>query len=141
MRLLKPVLGLALACLVLLPLADCTTFNPFASVTNPLNQTEVYQLGNAYGTAKALAVGYAALPLCPAGTAITITNLCHAKSVLKTIQADVHAADTAYTALQAFARNPANYPGLNFTQLLQTAEGAIATLSQIEAQYNIGKAS
>ncbi|HTJ56694.1 MAG TPA: hypothetical protein VL418_03905 [Devosiaceae bacterium] len=138
---LKTVLGLAaLACLVL-PLADCATLNPFATVTNPINQTEVFQLGNASGTAKALAVGYAALPLCPVGTAISTTNICHSKSVLVTIQKDVHAADTAYTALQAFARNPANYPGLNFSQLLQTAEDAIATVSQIEAQYNIGKAS
>ena len=140
MRYLKPLAGAAMACL-LLSAAGCTTINPFATVTNPINQTEVYQLGNAYGAAKALAVGYAALPLCPAGTAIGVTNICHDRGVLKSIAADVHAADTAYTALQAFARNPANYPGLNFSQLLSTAEGAIATVSQIEAQYNIGKAS
>lgn len=137
MKYLRLLALMALACLVL-PMAACTTLNPFATVTNPINQTEVYQLGNAYGSAKAVAVGYAALPLCPAGTKIGTANVCHDKGVLKTIAKDIHAADTAYQALAAFSRTPANYPGLNFTQLLTTAKDAITTLSQIEASYNIG---
>lgn len=137
MKLLRLAALMALACFVL-PIAGCTTLNPFATITNPINQTEVYQLGNAYGSAKALAVGYAALPLCPVGTKIGVTNICHDKSVLVTLDKDVHAADTAYTALVNFARNPANYPGLSFPQLLSTAQNAISVVSQIEVQYNIG---
>lgn len=137
MNIFRPLALMGLA-LFALPLAGCVTLS---GITNPINQTEVYQVGNAYGTVKAVAVAYAGLPLCPKATTITISNICHDKAVLKQIALDAHAADTAYFALQAFVTNPANYPGLSFTTLLKTAEDAIATVSQIEAEYNIGKAS
>ena len=133
-RLLYAAAALALAA----SLSGCITLS---GVTNPINQTEVYQVGNAYGTVKAVAVAYAGLPLCPRATTITISNICHDKAVLKQVDLDVHAADTAYFALQAFVTNPANYPTLKFSTLLADAESAIATVSQIEAQYNLGKAS
>lgn len=123
----------------LLLLSGCTAFNPFAvHVTQPVNAVMVYQLGNTYGTAKALAVGYAALPLCPPAVQINVTDVCHDKTLLKAIAADVHAADSAYAAVVEFVRtNPAG-TSLGFGQLFDTAKQAITVLVSIEQQYNIG---
>jgi hypothetical protein len=65
MKLLSAIALGAMACLAV-PLAGCTTLLP--TVTNPINQSQVYNLENAYGVAQSAAVAYTALQRCPART-------------------------------------------------------------------------
>ena len=132
MKLHIPALGLALACLML-PLAGCTTL-----IHNPVNQTQVYQLENAYGLAQSAAVAYSALPRCKAGTSATVTNVCATHTIIAQLATADQKARIALTAVESFSRNPANYPGLSFSQLIATAQSAVTALSQIEAVNSIG---
>ena len=132
MKLLRLAALMALACVVL-PIAGCTTL-----IHNPVNQTQVYQLENAYGLAQSAAVAYSALPRCKAGTSATVTNVCATHAIVAALATDDAKARTALTALESFSRNPANYPGLTFSGLLSAAQLAVTTLTTIEAQNGIG---
>lgn len=98
---------------------------------------QVYQIENAYGIAQSAAVAYSALPRCPAGSQASVTNVCATHAIIATLATDDQKARTALTALESFARNPANYPGLTFSGLLAAAQLAVSTLSNIEAEDGI----
>lgn len=106
-----------------LALAGCGT------VPNPISQVQVYQLENGYGVAQSGAVAYAALPRCAAQP---VQPCSKAKVVVALAKADKQAR-LALDAVEAFARNPSNYPGLSYPALLSAAQTAVATLQQIEA--------
>lgn len=127
MKLLRLAALMALACFVL-PIAGCTTL-----IHNPVSQTQVYQLENGYGVAQSAAVAYSALPRCSAGTSATATNVCATQAIIKQLATADQKARIALTAVENFARNPNNYPGLSFSQLIATAQSAVTALSQIEA--------
>lgn len=99
-------------------------------VTSPITSVEVYQLGNAYGAAKAAAISYGALPLCG-------TPPCHSKSVLKQIDADVHVADAAYAQLVTYVRAHPAGSSVELTTLLAEAKDAIGVLQGAETQYGV----
>lgn len=119
------VIGFGLA----LALAACGT------VKNPLQPSMVYNLENAYGIVQSSAVAYDKLPRCSA----TQTILCSKAAVVVSLAKYDGEARTALSALEAFVRNPANYPGLSYSQLLSTAQTAISTFQAIEAQNGVGK--
>jgi hypothetical protein len=135
MKLLRPAAAALTALAVASTLAGCVTLG---TVTNPINQSEVFQLENAYGVAQSAAVAYTALPRCAAGTHATATTICSEHAIIVTLATDDQKARLALTALESFARNPANYPGLSYVGLLKAAQLAVSTLSQIEATNGIG---
>lgn len=109
-----------------------------ATIPNPISQSEVYGVENGYGVAQSAAVGYAALPRCPAGQNTSLANVCSQHGVIVQLARADAKARIALNALEAFARNPKNYPGLSFGALLATAQSAISTLQQIESTNQIG---
>jgi hypothetical protein len=97
-----------------------------ASIKNPIQSTQVYELENAYGVAQSAAVSYVALPRCP-----TAAPLCSkANSVVAIGEADKKAR-VALSALEDFSRNPQNYPNLSYGSLLAAARSAINVLSSL----------
>lgn len=149
MNYLKPLVGAALLCLML-PLAGCTTLGDVINdigtvantkIVNPINNSEVTQLGNLLGTAQGAVVGYAALPLCPVGHAISLDDWCHDKHVLIALDADMHLALATYTKLTAFqTSNPQGtvVVGGGFSSLYSQAKSAIAAVQSLVAAYKIG---
>jgi len=99
-----------------------------ASFPNPLTQAQVFQLENGYGVAQSAAVAYTALPRCRAPA---VAPCARAEVVAKLATADKKAR-VALDALEKFSRNPENYPGLSYAQLLAAAQQAVATLQQIQ---------
>lgn len=142
----------ALAGLALLALAGCADFRAVvnsvgtvanADIINPVDDAQVTQLGNALGTANGAAVGYAALPLCPAGHGLTAGDWCHDKALLKTLDADMHLAVAAYqklTTYQAAHPKGSTVVGGGFGALLSQAKGAVSTVKDLIAAYKIGGA-
>lgn len=128
--------NLLLGVSLVLALAGCANFAPHLDTT-PVTQTEVFQLGNAYGVAQSAAVSYASFPQC--SEAMGITKLCRSPAVTKLLAQYDAAFNTAYLRLTAFVRDPANYPGLSFGQLYSAAQSALATLTDAEKAYNVGK--
>lgn len=137
---LGAIMGVAMA------LSGCASLKTAlnAHVVNPLNDQQVSAVGNALGLAQAVAVSYAALPLCPAGTSLSVHSACHDKNLLRTISASMHAADTAYSDLVAFQQaNPqgSTIVGGSFSKLLAQAQAALGALTGIEKAYQIGGAA
>ena len=130
MKLFKLVAGLAMACL-LLSVAGCAT------VPNVLHQNEVYGAAATYGVAQQGIVAYGHLPYCAKGTTTSVTNYCQDPAIEVKLSKANAAVSTARKAVEAFVRNPANYPGLTYAQLYATYQQAQATLSQIAAQYGV----
>ena len=123
---------LPLAAVVLaLSVAGCAT------VPNPIKQNEVYGGVAAYGVAQTAIIAYGHLPYCAKGTTTSATNYCQDPAVEVKLAAANAAVSTARKALESFTRNPANYPGLTYSQLLSTYQSAQSTLSQIAASYGV----
>lgn len=112
--------GLAAA----LALASCGTV-----LKNPLQPSLVFNLENAYGVAQAAALTYSKWPRCSA----TVTVVCSRASVVVQLGEADKKARIALAALEAFVRNPSNYPGLSYAGLLAAAQSAVAALQQIES--------
>lgn len=98
-----------------------------SGIKNPIKSSEVYQLENAYGVAQSAGVGYVKLPRC---STVPTPPCSKAKNVVAIGEADVKAR-AALNALEDFARNPANYPELSYSNLLSAAQQAIALFSQL----------
>lgn len=109
-----------------------------ARITNPINQTEVYGVENAYGVAQSAALGYIGLRRCGAGETTSLANVCSEHGVIVKLANADQKARIALNALEAFARNPANYPGLSFSALVSTAQQAVSVFQQIESTNKIG---
>ena len=114
-------------------LAGCTTL-----FQNPVNQTQVYSLENAYGVAQSAAVAYTHLPRCAAGARASAANICSEHAIIVQLAAADQKARLALTAAESFSRDPGNYPGLSYADLIKAAQLAVTTLSQIEAVNSIG---
>lgn len=115
----------------LMALAGCAT------VPNPIHQNEVYGAAAGLGISQKAIELYGALPYCAVGTTTTATNYCQDPAVevkLAKANADV---SIARKALENFTRNPANYPGLSYSQLYATYQQAQAGLSQIAASNGV----
>jgi hypothetical protein len=107
------------------------------AVTNPVDRTFVFQADNAYGVAQSAAIAYTALPFCPKGQHASSTLYCKEQPiVIQLANADAKA-QIARRALNSFVRNPANYPGLTYGQLVQAFQLAVTTMSQLEAQNGV----
>jgi hypothetical protein len=132
MKLLTTAALLALAFIM----AGCTTL--FPTVTNPINQTQIYGLENAYGVAQSAAVAYTKLPRCAAGVHASATNICSEHAIIVQLASADQKARLALTAAESFARDPGNYPGLSYADLIKAAQLAVTTLSQIEAVNGVG---
>lgn len=109
-----------------------------ATVPNPISQSEVYGVENGYGVVQSAALAYIALPRCGAGQTTSLASVCSEHRVIVQLANADQKARIALNALEAFARNPKNYPGLSFSALLATAQSAISTLQQIESTNQIG---
>lgn len=117
-----------LACCVIgLGLVAC------GSIKNPLQPSLAYNLENAYGIAQASAVAYTKLPRCSA----TLTTLCSKASIVVKLATYDKVAITALQQLEAFVRNPNNYPGVTYASLFSAAQNAIAAFSAIEQQNGV----
>lgn len=120
-----------LASLALVALAACAT------VPNPISQTTAYTLSNAYGIAQSAAVAYTALPFCAKGTHASATVYCKEQPiVIQLANADAKVR-VAQKSLEAFVRNPANYPGLSYGQLFAALQSAVTFFSQLEATNGV----
>lgn len=108
-------------------LAACGT------VKNPLQPQVVFDLENGYGVAQSAAVAYSSLPGCASGVPAPCAN----RGVVVELANADSKARVALKALEDFVRNPANYPGLNYSQLLSAAQNAIAVLKEIETQNGV----
>jgi hypothetical protein len=117
--------------LLALPLAACAT------VPNPIRQNEVYGGVAVYGVAQTAIEAYGHLPYCAKGTTTSATNYCQDPAIEVQLAKANGAVSVARKALEAFVRNPANYPGLTYSQLFQTYQQAQAALSQIAAEYGV----
>lgn len=108
-----------------------------ASLPNPIHQNVVYGGVASYGVAQTGIEAYGRLPFCAPGTTTSVTNYCQDPAIevkLSKANADV---SIARKALENFVRNPANYPGLSYTQLYDAYQQAQAALSQIAAQNGV----
>lgn len=110
-----------------------------SALLNPLTQQEVFQVGNALGTAEAVVYAYGALPRCPKGVTITLTNVCHDAGVLRELNADSKAANVAYGALRDYVQSTPAGATISVGGLLSTARSALATLQSAIAQYHLAK--
>ena len=104
-------------------------------LTTPVNQTQAYQIENAYGVVQSAAVAYTALPRCKAPA--SATNICSDRAVIRQLAKADSQARLALNALEAFTRNPANYPGLTYTGLIAAAQQAITVLREIETANGV----
>lgn len=112
-------------------------------VVNPIQNDTVTHLGNALGVANAAVVGYARLPLCPAGHVITVADVCHDKALLVTLDKGMHAAYNAYDQLTNWqlAHPPGTQiNGGGFGQLYANAKSAYDAVKAIISAYKIGGA-
>jgi len=120
-RWLGPI-GLGLA------LGACATF------TNPVSQSTVYNLENAYGVAQAAADAYTKLPRCAAGEASSLADPCSDHGVIVQLaKADANAR-AALTNAETFVRTK---PTLSPTDVISEAESAVALFQQIETNYGV----
>ena len=125
-RLTAARIGLAcvLAFIILVMLSGCAVMRPI-KVPEVINETSIYQLGNAYGVAQSAAITYASLPLCREGSAPSATNWCRTKAVTASL-ADLDAKFVkAYEGLQAFIRAPSTKDGLTVIELYAVASAAL----------------
>lgn len=113
--------------------AGCMLLASCAGIKNPLQPQVVYDLENGYGVAQAAAVAYSSLPVCQQASPAPCAN--HGV-VVKLASAD-KSARTALQDLENFVRNPANYPGLSYSQLLDAAQQAVLVLQEIETQNGV----
>jgi hypothetical protein len=121
---------LALGGLLASGLALCSC----ASIVNPISQTQVYQLENAYGIAQAQGVAYVQFKRCAPGTHIGPTNLCStAQGVVQIGKAD-KAARTALDAAQTFVTQN---PTLDASSVISAAQTALQTLQSIETTLDV----
>lgn len=102
-----------------------------ASFVNPISQTQVYQLENAYGVAQSAAVAYTNLPRCTVGVPL---NICSQHVVIVQLAQADQSARVALTAAENFVRSN---PTLSPASVISAAQTAIGVLVQIEANYNI----
>jgi hypothetical protein len=123
-------LWIAAAAMVLL--AGC------ASIKTPINQTQVYGIENAYGVAQSAALGYIGLRRCGAGEVTSLGHICSQHSVIVKLANADQKARIALNALEAFTRDPKNYPGLTFSGLVSAAQQAVSVFQQIESTNQIG---
>lgn len=133
LRVIVPIVLLVAVFALALAMGGCAKF------TNPINQTEVASIGGAYGALQSAAVTYDGLPVC--NEALGITKLCRTVAISALLAKYDAAFTTAYDRLEAFVRNPKNYPGLSLTQLYAAAWDGFNTFKAAELAYNIGKAS
>lgn len=103
------------------------------AIKNPLQPSLAYNLENAYGIAQASAIAYTKLPRC---TAVQ-TTLCSKATIVVKLASYDKVATTALAQLEAFVRNPANYPGVTYTSLFSAAQNAIAAFSAIEQENGV----
>lgn len=96
-------------------LAGCTT------VHNPIAPTAAFGLVSSYGVAQAAGLAYAALPRCSA----TVKVACSKASIVAQETVYDKKARAALMALQNFASNPSNYPGLTYAAIYASALSAI----------------
>lgn len=104
-----------------LGLASC------ASIKNPIQSTQVYELENSYGVAQSAAITYTKLGRC----APSPTPPCSQAKVVVAIGEADKKARIALSALEDFSRNPGNYPTLSYASLLSAASSAIAVFSAL----------
>lgn len=104
-------------------------------LTTPVNQTQAYQLENAYGVLQSTAIAYTALPRCKVPA--SVVNVCSEKTVIRQLAKADGQVRLALSALEAFTRNPANYPGLTYTGLIAAAQQAIDVFRQIETSNGV----
>lgn len=97
-----------------------------ASIKNPIQSTQIYELENAYGVAQSAGVTYVSLPRCP-----TATPFCSKANVVVAIGEADKKARIALNAVEDFSRNPANYPTLSYSSLLAAAQSAINVFSAL----------
>lgn len=107
------------------------------AITTPINATEVFTLENSYGVAQSVAVAYSALPRCAAGTSASPTNVCAKQAIIASLATDNHKALIALGALEAFVRNPANYPNLSYSALAAAAYSTVSQFSALETQDGV----
>jgi hypothetical protein len=126
MRRIFAALGVSLA----LAAAGCS------SITNPISQTQVYQLENGYGVVQAGAAAYARLPFCPAGITMqqSVLQACSIRSAVIEIGKADEAARVALRTAEDFVRNN---PKLSAVSVITTAQNAINAALQIEATYGV----
>jgi hypothetical protein len=108
-----------------------------ATIPNPISKTAAYGVVAAYGAAQQAALTYDRLPTCAAGTHFSATNPCSEHSVKVQIANADAKAQIARRALEAFVRNPANYPGLTYAGLLAAFNDARTAFSQIVATTGV----
>lgn len=96
------------------------------SVPNPIEASKVFELENAYGVAQSAATIYVRLPRC----AVASPPCSRAANVIAIGEADKKAR-IALGALEDFARNPQNYPNLNYSALVGAATSAIGVLQAV----------
>lgn len=125
------VRGLIALGLAAFALAGCAT------VPNPVKQSYVYGAAASYGVAQEAIKFYGHLPYCAPGTTTTTSNYCQDPAIEVKLANANAAVSTARKALEAFVRNPANYPGLSYAQLYAAYQQAQTALSTIAAQTGI----
>ena len=108
-----------------------------ASIVNPVTQTQVFEMENAYGVVQAQAIAYASFGLCPKGTTISGSVSAHCalpQAVVAIAKADSAARD-ALTLAANFVRNT---PTVNAGSVIAAAQQAIALAVQTEANFGVG---
>jgi len=98
-----------------------------ASIVNPIQGTQVFELENAYGVAQAGAIAYVKLPRCQSPA---VAPCSQATTVVALASADKKAR-IALNALEDFSRSPQNYPTLQFGDLFRAAQASISVFSQL----------
>lgn len=119
----------------LLPIV--ATLGACATVPNELHQNEVFGAASAYGITQKLATLYGALQYCAKGTTTTASNYCQDPKIEVKIATANAKVSIARKGIENFVRDPKNYPGLTYGQLLATFNTAVQTLQQIEAENGV----
>lgn len=99
-----------------------------AGVSQPLQQSQVYDLENAYGLAQSAAI---------ACVSVRSTGPCKSAKVVVMLHNDDVKARAALTALENFVRNPANQGKVNYLTLLSDAQQAIADFTAYETTNGV----
>ncbi len=123
---------IAAACLLfwvflIVGILSACSVGPKLKVPEVINETSIYQLGNAYGVVQSAAITYASLPKClkPASA----TNWCRTTDVTAKLADYDRTFVSAYEGLQAFIRNPATKDGLTVIELYAVASGALNSMT------------
>lgn len=122
----KFIFGIFLA----LSLAGCAGKMPSLNLSNSVSLNTTFGLTNAYAIAQQQALAYRSLPLCKTGTAPSPTNICAKRSIIVRLQAADFRATAALVAVDRFLKT---YPTLDASNVIATAQTAVASYQSITA--------